>query len=148
MGKKKSIRSKLSNPSKPPKQSNYIQTPFHRWILFLVLAPWLHLVVGAIVIILAETKPEPLSLIQGIAISLYAVSLLASTVFAFGSSCPPVINPKVKSFAKGTLIFVALIAIILVVLWQTENIQSTTIFIMTQVVLVIIALPVSWKARA
>lgn len=124
------------------------QTPTLKWLIFLVLAPWIHLLVGALVIAVASSSPEPASLIRGIILSLYAVSLLATTVYTLHSPRPPRVNPKVHAATHGAFYFVVLVAVVLVVLWQLGQVSNTGTFLGMQLFLVAIAIPFSWKARA
>jgi hypothetical protein len=123
------------------------QTPTGRWAYYLVAMPWLQLVTGIVLILIAKTKPTPLSLFEGAAISLYAVALLAGTVCAFGSPAPPNISNTLKIATERVFQFVVVVSVVLVVLTQTGNILSTRAFLGAQTCLALIALPFSWRAR-
>jgi hypothetical protein len=130
----------------PPVKST--QTPTIRWVWFLIVMPWLQLVTGIALILFAKTKPSPLSLFEGAAISLYAVALLASTVCAFGSPSPPPISDRLKNATYAVFQIVLVLSVVFVVLTQTGNVLSTKGFLSAQGLLALIALPFSWRARA
>lgn len=129
----------------PPKPT---QTPTGRWSFYLVLVPWLQLITGGVLILFAKNKPPPLSLFEGVAISLYAVALLAGTVCAFGSPAPPKIAPAWRVATERVFLIVVILSVAFVILWQTGNVLSTTSFVYAQGLLAGIALPFSWRARA
>lgn len=129
----------------PPKPA---QTPTGRWLYYLIAMPWLQLVVGIVVLFLAEKSPEVPSLFEGATISLYCVALLAGTVCAFGSCNPPPISNKLRKATEQVLQIVLLFSVVLIVLVQTANIRDVRVFLAAQALLALIALPFSWKARA
>ena len=136
----------MANPIVPPPKP--AQTPTGRWLYYLIGMPWLQLMIGLVLILLAKTAPPTLSLFGGIAISLYAVALLAATVCSFGSPSRPPISNKVRKATECALQIVLILSVVIVVLWQTDNIKCTPAFLAAQASLVLIALPFSWKARA
>lgn len=114
----------------------------------MVAMPWLQLVTGVILILFASRGPQLLSLFDGAVISLYAVSLLAGTVCAFGSPTPPKISKRLMIATDRVFQIVVVISVVLVVLTQTGNILSTEVFVASQGMLVLIAFPFAWRARA
>lgn len=129
----------------PPKP---VQTSTGRWLYYLVGVPWLQLMTGLVLILLAKTDLPALSLFGGVAISLYAVALLAGTVCSFGSPGRSPISDEVKKATECALQIVVILSIVFVILWQTDNVKSTRAFLGAQAILVLIAVPFSWKARA
>lgn len=136
----------MGKAAAPPKKPT--QTPTGWWLLYLVALPWLPLFTGLLIVLFAKTRPEPLSLVEGVAVSLYAVALLAGTVCAFKAPSPPKISQRLKVVTSRVLLTVVFVSAGLVMIWQMDQVINTGVFLGAQFLLAMTALPFSWKARA
>jgi hypothetical protein len=134
-------------PKTPAHPAGNERTPTGTWLLHTVLYPWLQLGVGGVTILLAKNGPKPLSLIEGVTISLYAVSLLAGTVCAFDSNSGRRVPESTRKVTQRVFTVVVAASVLCVVLYQTGNLASMTRFLLAQAGLAAIALPFSYIAR-
>jgi len=126
------------------------QTPTSKWAVYVIVLPLLQLVVGAVIMLLPAVKSKPplLTLFGGAVLSLWAVALLAGTVCAFHSPTPPPVTENCKWWVGTALGGVTIFSVVGVSLHYTNQIPNTEAFVAAQGLLALIALPLSWRARA
>lgn len=126
------------------------QAPTGTWVWYQIFMPLLQLLVGGALLLLpaVTARPEPLTLLGGAALSLYAVGLLANAVYTLNSPKTPPVSEQFKTITDRVLWLSCMIAVLLVALYQTGVILHTWNLVLYQGILVVPALAYSWKVRA
>lgn len=123
------------------------RTNFGLWALFQILLPMFPILIGLLVQGIAVECKSPLTFLEGVALGLFALGLLASPVSAFVSGAVTSVAKSVRIWTVSVFIGVLVVSVVLVVVYQLSAEIKATSFMVYQFVMVVAALPVSFLSR-